>query len=151
MRLYKNNKHEPYQGLTRKCDYCSDRFKVNHGLERYCREKNGIPNFCKSEQKKLYDENKLSKMVIALQKANMELQNQKDPLGQNIKNLNDILGPSNEKIVTSDLLDSVGYDISWYSYRMPSSDLHDLLVVGNFTIEWISQNESISIFKIKRK
>ena len=60
MRLYKNNKREPYQGLTRKCDYCSERFTVNHGLERYCREKNGIPNFCKSEQKKLYDENPLN-------------------------------------------------------------------------------------------
>ena len=105
MRLYKNNKREPYQGLTRKCDYCSERFTVNHGLERYCREKNGIPNFCTSDQKKLYDENKLSKMVIALQRANIELQNQKDPFGKNIKNLNDILGPAHVKIETTDQLD----------------------------------------------
>lgn len=151
MRLYKNNKHGPYQGPIRKCDYCSERFLMGHGLERYCREKHGIPNFCRSEQKKLYNDKKLADMVIKLQKTNLELQTQNDPLGINIKILNDIMESGNEKIISSDFLDSAGYDILCFSYRIPSGDLHELLVVENFTVEWVGQNESISIFKIKRK
>ena len=135
----------------RVCEHCGELFYAHHGLQRYCTEKNGRRNFCKGEQKKLVSEKRLADLTEKLAKSGVNVYAEIDPTEKNIAILSEELGPYNQKTVTSVTLDSKGYSMPHYTARVPKSESNDLLlVIGQYTLDWIGQNGDILIFKITK-
>ena len=133
------------------CAYCEDYFFAHHGLQRYCQEKFGKKNFCKNQQKKLVNEKRLADQVTELAKSGMKV-NAETPVEKNKQALKMIMGTDWEKTVDSNLLDSVGYDITQFDSKSEINGTNGFLIhIGNYTLEWIGQNESLLTFKIKIK
>jgi hypothetical protein len=134
----------------RPCAFCGDFFYAHHGLQQYCPEKFGKKDFCKYEQKKMLNEKRLAEHAEKLAKAGMQVY-ANDQLEKNKQALSEIMGSDRQKAVDSMSLDSVGYDISHFDSKTPISGTNKFLIhVGDYTLEWIKQEETLLTFKISK-
>lgn len=141
---------DTYGENLRICLYCKDEFIAHHGLQQYCQSKNGKANYCKQKQKSYVDQEKLAERVIELDRVGMKV-NEDSILDINIQILHRVMGNEYEKKVSSDILEHMGYQLPFCTSRVEIENTGGyLIVVGNFTLEWIGKNESILIFKIKK-
>ena len=141
---------DTYLENFRNCAYCDDIFIAHHGLQQYCQSKNGKANYCKNKHKALVSEKRLADRIIELETARSKTL-EISPLDKNIQGIQKIIGDAKEKITSSDILDSLDYNPIHYTSRESINGSDRFLVrVGNFFLEWIGQNESVSIFKITR-
>ena len=132
------------------CGYCGDMFIAHHDLQQYCPEKNGRKDYCKYQQKKMVNENRLAEKVIELSKAGVRLYEPK-AIEKNENRLEAIMGSDSQKIVTSILLDLVGYQVSNFTSKVPiKGTCTFLLTVGHFTLELIDNNGDLLTFKVTR-
>ena len=135
----------------RNCEFCNDLFYAYHGLQRYCPEKYGKKEYCKYEQKKMLNEKRLAERVAELAKIGMKVY-QNNQLDLNKQGLSEIMGAVWQKTIDSKLLDCVGYDITHFDYKTQIYGTDKFLIhIGDFTLEWIGQDETILTFKISRK
>jgi len=130
--------HNPEERL---CEFCGDIFHAYHGLQRYCPDKFGRKDYCKYEQKKLVSEKKLADKVSELARAGMKV-NDDSPIEKNKQALKIIMGADWEKTIDSRVLDNAGYDISQFDSRSAINGTNSFLIhVGDYTLEWIGQNQ----------
>ena len=140
--------HDPEE---RNCEFCTDIFYADHGLQRYCPEKYGKKNFCKYEQKKMLSEKRLADRVTELAKTGMKV-NLNTALDNNKQGFEIMMGSDGQKIVNSSLLDNFDFDINYFDYRTPINGTNKFLIhIGEFTLEWIGEDGTNLIFKITRK
>lgn len=140
--------HDPED---RNCEFCTDIFYADHGLQRYCPEKYGKKNYCKYEQKKMLSEKRLAERVTELAKTGMKV-NQNTALDNNKQGFEIMMGSDGQKIVNSSLLDNFDFDINYFDYRTPINGTNKFLIhIGEFTLEWIGEDGTNLIFKIIRK
>ena len=140
--------HDPED---RNCEFCTDIFYADHGLQRYCPEKYGKKNYCKYEQKKMLSEKRLADRVTELAKTGMKV-NQNTALDKNKQGFEIMMGSDGQKIVNSSLLDNFDFDINYFDYRTPINGTNKFLIhIGEFTLEWIGEDGTNLIFKITRK
>ena len=140
--------HDPED---RNCEFCTDIFYADHGLQRYCPEKYGKKNYCKYEQKKMLSEKRLAERVTELAKSGMKV-NQNTALDNNKQGFEIMMGSDGQKIVNSSLLDNFDFDINYFDYRTPINGTNKFLIhIGEFTLEWIGEDGTNLIFKIIRK
>jgi hypothetical protein len=149
-----NSKQRPYSMHKlekRVCQYCSEIFYADHGLQRYCPEKFGKKDHCKYAQKKMVEEKRLADRVEELSKTGMSVR-EETPLEKNKQALALIMGSDEQKTVEGKLLDHNGYDINYFDFKTPINGTTNFLIhVGNFTLEWIKHEATILYFKITRK
>lgn len=138
---------DPYGENFRVCAYCGDVFVAHHGLQQYCHSKNGIANYCKHKQKALVSEKRLADRVMDMERARNGL---KSPLEKNIDILNQLMEGSTEKNISSEILDAKGYQIAVYSSRLFHKANSYVLRVGDYVLEWISQQGYLLTFKITK-
>ena len=135
----------------RNCEFCTDIFYADHGLQRYCPEKYGKKNYCKYEQKKMLSEKRLAERVTELAKTGMKV-NLNTALDNNKQSFEIMMGSDGQKIVNSSLLDNFDFDINYFDYRTPINGTNKFLIhIGEFTLEWIGEDGTNLIFKITRK
>lgn len=140
--------HNPEESI---CSFCGELFYSHHGLQQYCPDKHGIRDYCRKEQKKMVSENRLAELAAKLSKAGINVNSDIDPSEKNIEILSEELGPYAQKTVTNETLDAKGYSIPHYTARVLKNGSNEyLLVVGPYTLEWISQSGDILIFKITK-
>lgn len=141
--------HDPEK---RTCSYCGDIFYSHHGSQRYCPDKFGKKDYCKYEQKKMLAEDKLSKTAVNWAIAGLPVYEKETPLDLNFRVIWEIMGSENEKIVSSDLLDSKGYIPSIYGVRTQIAGSEAFTVqVGHYNIQWVGQNGTHLTFKITKQ
>lgn len=132
------------------CENCGDLFNAHHDLQRYCPEKNGKKGYCKDQQKKLVTENRLADKVIELSKAGIRMHDM-NPLEKNENRLEVIMGSDSQKYVNSILLDQVGFQIPYYTSKVPIEGTAKFLVtIGRFTMERMEDQGELQTFKITR-
>lgn len=137
--------------IIKTCEYCGNEFESHHGLQRYCPEKFGRINYCKNEQKKLINERKLADLVQDVAGAVNQIENQQNQLEINIQILNEIIGNKESVVVSGKKMDSMGYDIRYYSARRINEENGLIeLVVGPFILEWIDNSDIEQTFKISK-
>ncbi len=135
----------------RNCEFCTDIFYADHGLQRYCPEKYGKKNYCKYEQKKMLSEKRLAERVTELAKTGMKV-NLNTALDNNKQSFEIMMGSDGQKIVNSSLLDNFDFDINYFDYKTPINGTNKFLIhIGEFTLEWIGEDGTNLIFKITRK
>ena len=140
--------HDPED---RNCEFCTDIFYADHGLQRYCPEKYGKKNYCKYEQKKMLSEKRLAERVTELAKTGMKV-NLNTALDNNKQGFEIMMGSDGQKIVNSSLLDNFDFDINYFDYKTPINGTTKFLIhIGEFTLEWIGEDGTNLIFKITRK
>ena len=140
--------HDPED---RNCEFCTDIFYADHGLQRYCPEKYGKKNYCKYEQKKMLSEKRLAERVTELAKTGMKV-NLNTALDNNKQGFEIMMGSDGQKIVNSSLLDNFDFDINYFDYKTPINGTNKFLIhIGEFTLEWIGEDGTNLIFKITRK
>ena len=140
--------HDPED---RNCEFCTDIFYADHGLQRYCPEKYGKKNYCKYEQKKMLSEKRLAERVTELAKTGMKV-NLNTALDNNKQSFEIMMGSDGQKIVNSSLLDNFDFDINYFDYKTPINGTNKFLIhIGEFTLEWIGEDGTNLIFKITRK
>ncbi len=136
---------------SRFCEYCGDEFYSSHGLQRYCPEKFGRHQYCKNQQKKLLSESKLAEKANALAKIGMKVAHE-EQLEKNKHILSSLMGSDWQKMVDSETLDSLGYDINYFDSRSTKNESNGyLLHLSEFTLEWIGQISTALTFNITRK
>lgn len=140
--------HDPED---RNCEFCTEIFYADHGLQRYCPEKYGKKNYCKYEQKKMLSEKRLAERVTELAKTGMKV-NLNTALDNNKQGFEIMMGSDGQKIVNSSLLDNFDFDINYFDYKTPINGTNKFLIhIGEFTLEWIGEDGTNLIFKITRK
>lgn len=136
----------------RMCEYCGEYFYAHHGLQRYCPEKFGRKDYCKYEQKKLFAEKKLADNSIDLTRGGRVPYYEPDSLTKNVGILCELMSDSVNKNISSDILDQKGYKVKVYDFKERILGKNSFRIhAGEFIIEWIGQDNSISTFKITRK
>jgi hypothetical protein len=140
--------HDPEE---RTCEYCDELFYAHHGLQRYCPEKYGKKDYCKYEQKKMLNEKRLAEQVKELAKTGMKVC-QETQLEKNKQALLIIMGSNGQKMVDSNLLDGVGFDITHFDSKIAVYGTNKFLIhVGDYTLEWVGQEGAVLTFKITKK
>ena len=140
--------HDPEE---RNCEFCTDIFYADHGLQRYCPVKYGKKSYCKHEQKKMLSEKKLAEAAEKLHKAGINVYSDQHPIEKNITILAEQLGSYGQTTVASNILESKGYLMQHYNVRVSKNGSSDfILVVGPYSLDWIGQNGDILTFKITK-
>lgn len=139
--------HDPEERI---CEFCTDIFYADHGLQRYCPEKYGKKHYCKYEQKKMLNEKRLAERVTELAKAGIKVY--PDPaLVRNKQALSEIMGSDWHKTVDSTLLDNLGYEIAQFDSKTPINGTNRFLIqVGDYALEWVGQEGTVLTFKITK-
>jgi ribosomal protein S27AE len=132
--------------LLRTCPYCGVSFIANHGLRQFCPEKYGRANYCKHQYKALLEEKKLAGVGISTQPIR---QVEHDPVKNNEGILRKLLGILKVRIVSKDLLISMGYQFDKYWFKYPESWVRYSVIIGRYTLEEIEENQKIPTYKIE--
>lgn len=141
--------HDPEE---RTCAFCGDLFYSHHGLQQYCPDKFGKKDYCKYEQKKMLAEDRLSKNVAKWATAGLPVYAKESPLDFNFRIIWEIMGSESEKFVSSELLDSKGYQTSGYEFKTPIAGSEAFIIkIGCYNVEWYSQNGPSFTFKITKQ
>lgn len=144
-----STKKEHPEELIRTCPSCAEVFHANHGLRQFCPSKFGRANYCKHRYKALLNEKRLADLNLLIDPGERP---EYDPLKNNQRILQEILGNYNEKLVSTDLLKAKGYRFDQYSFKFPETDERGYAVyIEDFKIEEIDINESFSTLKIRKR
>ena len=135
----------------RTCEFCGELFYAHHGLQRYCPEKYNRKDYCKNQQKKMASEAKLAEKATELAKLGLKV-NPERPAEINRNSIHVIMGGEIQKLVNSQVLDQIGFDINHFDMRTPIPGTNNYLVhIGEYTLEWIGQEGTLLTFKITKK
>ncbi len=132
------------------CEFCGDEFDSHHGLQRYCPEKFGRKDYCKYAQKNLVNERKLAELVNEIASAVKLLEPIKSQLTRNIEILKSLIQDKDQIVISSTELEQSGFKIGVYNSKIRTSNSKCLLVIGNYSIDWIDYNGKEFKFIIKQ-
>lgn len=140
-----NSEIEFPEELLRTCPYCGESFIANHELRQFCPEKYGRANYCKHKYKALLEEKRLAGQEI-LKPHVKKIEH--DSLKNNEGILKKLIGIFKERVVSKDLLTSMGYQFDKYLHKYPESWGGYSAIVGKYTLEETEVKQMIPTYKI---
>ncbi len=142
--------HYKKNPFKKQCEFCGDIFISHHGLQQYCPEKYGRKDYCKNAQKKLVNERKLAELVNDIASAVKLLEPVKSQLSINVDIIKRLMFGIDQLVVSSEELEKSGFKIGVYNSKIRTPNDKCLLIIGNYTIDWVEYDSKEIKFLIKK-
>jgi hypothetical protein len=144
----RKNPWSSHEYEERVCEYCGELFYAHHGLQRYCPYKYNRKNYCKNQQKQMVSESKLVERIRDYANLSIYL-NAESPIEKNKQHLKALMGNRSIMYVTDVEFEQIGYNIDLFESKISidGTNRHKIKI-GNYLIEWMSEENNLQTFKI---
>jgi hypothetical protein len=135
---------------SRQCPYCLEYITVDHMSRKYCPEKNGIKDFCKSRFKRLKDNLKSNGVVLDQPESQpLKIRISRDPsarrktiddsiydsmIRRNIKILRRLIGENEYLVIGLNELKKQGYEMDFFTSQHENAAGIVLHKIGPFAV-----------------